>query len=272
MQKSKMTSDVMTGVKHLPRNDAGRDFLVGDLHGCRSYLEQELEQVNFDPSVDRVISVGDLVDRGPEPLRTLALLREPWFHAVMANHEAMMLTYMQKYYSRYHRAYDFIANGGTWIQEYEGDAGSAELSDLIEKSMQLPLVLVVDADIPYNVTHGDLTEVAETQIDLEKLNVIERGTGDNAVWSRFLIGHVGADIKEVEIDGQPLFMSTRPMAPEMNLTYVGHTIVKKPVLHNSHFFIDQGAYQRVVKGNQDFKLTLIDHKEFAPKLMAAARQ
>ena len=72
----------------------GRDLVVGDLHGHRSLLEQELDRLGFDPSCDRVLSVGDLIDRGPESFETLSLIDEPWFHAVLGNHELMLLNFL----------------------------------------------------------------------------------------------------------------------------------------------------------------------------------
>jgi hypothetical protein len=53
-------------VRHLDANQVGRDFVVGDIHGCFSKLSAELERLRFDRDVDRLFSVGDLVDRGPE--------------------------------------------------------------------------------------------------------------------------------------------------------------------------------------------------------------
>jgi serine/threonine protein phosphatase 1 len=57
---------------HKPRvqrfvlNATGRDFAVGDIHGCFSALEAALRHVGFSPDSDRLFSVGDLVDRGSE--------------------------------------------------------------------------------------------------------------------------------------------------------------------------------------------------------------
>ena len=48
------------------QNTVGRDFAVGDIHGCFTELQRGLEAIGFDPSTDRLFSVGDLVDRGPE--------------------------------------------------------------------------------------------------------------------------------------------------------------------------------------------------------------
>ena len=48
------------------QNTVGRDFAVGDIHGCFTELQRGLDAIGFDPSTDRLFSVGDLVDRGPE--------------------------------------------------------------------------------------------------------------------------------------------------------------------------------------------------------------
>lgn len=78
-------------VRRLPPNLSGRDFFIGDLHGCTDHLARLLEYVEFNPSADRVISVGDLVDRGPNSLGATELLDNPWFFAVLGNHEIWSL-------------------------------------------------------------------------------------------------------------------------------------------------------------------------------------
>ena len=78
-------------IKRFPKNDAGRDFVVGDLHGCFARLQEDLGKLNFDPEKDRLFSVGDLVDRGPDSEQALGWLDKPRFHAVRGNHEQMAI-------------------------------------------------------------------------------------------------------------------------------------------------------------------------------------
>jgi len=68
-------------------NTRGRDFVIGDLHGCPDVLYRRMDEKRFDPTVDRIFATGDLVDRGPNSEGALALLDEPWFFSVMGNHE-----------------------------------------------------------------------------------------------------------------------------------------------------------------------------------------
>ena len=77
-------------------NTRGRDFIVGDLHGCVDYLNTLMRHAGFDPSSDRLFSVGDLVDRGPDSPGALELLEQPSFYPVMGNHDAMLLAVLMQ--------------------------------------------------------------------------------------------------------------------------------------------------------------------------------
>jgi len=75
------------------RNDRGRDFVAGDIHGCYETLEYALKEIRFEPGRDRLFSAGDLVNRGPHSLNALTWLEERRIHdAVLGNHEAMVLS------------------------------------------------------------------------------------------------------------------------------------------------------------------------------------
>ena len=41
-------------------------WVVGDLHGCRAQLDAQLLRQGFDRQQDLLLSVGDLIDRGPD--------------------------------------------------------------------------------------------------------------------------------------------------------------------------------------------------------------
>jgi len=78
----------------LPENTAGRDFVVADLHGCLALFERELAARRFDASCDRVLAVGDVIDRGADSARALELFAQPWFFSVRGNHEQAMLDWV----------------------------------------------------------------------------------------------------------------------------------------------------------------------------------
>ncbi|HSV71043.1 MAG TPA: symmetrical bis(5'-nucleosyl)-tetraphosphatase [Methylibium sp.] len=49
-------------------------YLVGDLQGCCDALERLLAEIGFSPSRDRMVVLGDLVNRGPASLQVLERL------------------------------------------------------------------------------------------------------------------------------------------------------------------------------------------------------
>ncbi|MBO2458223.1 metallophosphoesterase family protein [Actinomadura violacea] len=64
-----------------------RTVIIGDIHGCFDELLELLEKVDLHPD-DLLVSVGDLVDRGPAPREVVGLFRErPNSVVVMGNHE-----------------------------------------------------------------------------------------------------------------------------------------------------------------------------------------
>lgn len=68
-------------------------YIVGDIQGCFDGFQKLLTKVDFCPSNDRLIAVGDLVGRGTQPLETLDYLYslEGRFDTVLGNHDLHLL-------------------------------------------------------------------------------------------------------------------------------------------------------------------------------------
>ena len=69
-------------------------WAIGDLQGCRAELEDLLDAVSFDASRDRLWLLGDLINRGPDYLDVLRLLKtlpRKNVKCVLGNHDLHML-------------------------------------------------------------------------------------------------------------------------------------------------------------------------------------
>ena len=72
-------------------NNGGNVWVIGDVHGHADTLAALLESLNLD-SLDRVVLLGDLIDRGPKSCEVIRIAREnPRIFSVLGNHEEMML-------------------------------------------------------------------------------------------------------------------------------------------------------------------------------------
>lgn len=73
----------------------GRTLIVGDVHGCRYELEALLREVDF-TAKDRLILVGDVAVRGPDPRGAMAFARRHNATIVRGNHEQKLLSWKEE--------------------------------------------------------------------------------------------------------------------------------------------------------------------------------
>lgn len=134
---------------YMEANQAGRDFAVGDIHGCFGALQQALDMIGFAPSTDRLFSVGDLVDRGPESDQVLEWLDRPWFHAICGNHDFMI---WRSALGDPYPEVNYLNHGGGWLN----DLDQVRRQQIGERLSALPLAIEVDtAEGPVGLVHAD---------------------------------------------------------------------------------------------------------------------
>lgn len=169
-------------IKYFPINAVGRDFAVGDIHGHFTLLQQALDRASFDPARDRLFSVGDLIDRGPECELVLEWLDKPWFHPVRGNHD--------DYVCR-HDTCDtgnWLQNGGawfialTWAEKCEFAAQFRELPIAIEVETPAGQIGLVHADCPFPSWLA-LVSTLESNLSEKRLREIK----NYCMWSRHRI-------------------------------------------------------------------------------------
>lgn len=114
-------------------------WLMGDLHGCHDVLMAKLKGQKFNPYEDLLISVGDLIDRGPDSLKCLELLDKNWFYAIRGNHEQMAIDALEQ-----HELALWAINGGEWFAR-SSVSDQEEVKRWLLACRGLPLVMEVDA-------------------------------------------------------------------------------------------------------------------------------
>jgi serine/threonine protein phosphatase 1 len=202
-------------VRRHEANLIGRDFVVGDLHGCVDALRYLLREIVFDPACDRLFSVGDLIDRGRHSEEALALLDKPWFFPVLGNHEEALCLVAEGVM----RQSAWNALGGEWAQRLPAHVLRAYAARL----RTLPLVRVVGSGSRrFNVLHAEFfgdDAALDTGVFTERVR-------QQMIWGRELA--LGGGVAERQIGLSP--------------TYCGHTPMREIGRIGAQIFIDTGAF------------------------------
>lgn len=219
-------------VRYYALNPHGRDFVVGDLHGCLEPFHRLLQAVAFRPNRDRVFCVGDLIDRGPLSLACLRLLKQPWFFSCRGNHEELLIEHLLQV--RNHPPYDAV-----WLDKEAPRFSDRQrlAEEWVGLLQALPEMIVVGAGTPerFQVVHAEILEdgrpVTDALIDTWMFRD-GRKAAYRALWGRALLGAYqrGERVK-------------RAHDPErMSPTYCGHTIVPQVLKLAQQVFLDRGAF------------------------------
>lgn len=197
-----------------------RVFVVGDIHGEITMLNEKLIEIGFDKDLDTLISVGDLIDRGEDSLACLSLIQEHWFKSVRGNHEDLMINSVINN-SENHIAC-WLQNGGSWYfnlneedRMYAKDLAKiaeSELPYVIELNYKGKKFVICHADFPSGEYDGEIKD--------EDLFHI--------VWSRDRINKIMKNNISEPINGADMFI-------------FGHTPLKNPLQVDNCMWIDTGA-------------------------------
>jgi serine/threonine protein phosphatase 1 len=207
-------------VKYFAVNTKGRDFAVGDIHGHFTLLQDALNRIGFDEEHDRLFSVGDLVDRGPECEIVLEWLDKSWFHPVRGNHD--------DYVCRHDTCQigNWLQNGGSWffgLTDFEKGEYAAQFRELpiaIQVETEGGLIGLVHADCHFP-SWQELLEQLEGGATGGKL----RDVRNSCMWSRRRIEAGDED----GVDGARALI-------------VGHTPLNQPVALGNVIHIDTAGW------------------------------
>lgn len=216
----------------------GRDYVVGDIHGEFELLRQALDALHFNPKVDRLFSVGDLVDRGPYSSMALELLQEPWVHAVRGNHEQMLLDiHAGPQVDQAALDWNVERNGmGWWLEE-----PPARQQRMLQLLQELPLAIEVET--PQGLValiHAEVPPAQSWPQFAEKLCAGELEACTSALWGR---NREQAD----DCTG----------VPGLFRLFVGHVIHPEPTLRGNIVYTDTGAYRHRIPALKGRHLSML---------------
>ncbi|MCH2206286.1 MAG: metallophosphoesterase [Lentisphaerales bacterium] len=124
-----------------------RTILVGDIHGCFDELQLLLEKVKYSKKSDRLISLGDLVHKGPKSHKVIDYFIKNDLEVIMGNHDWHLQQALKGEIEMYPVAEGFINKS-----EYSHD----EICQWLEK-----LPFYID-DEDFLAVHGALNPTIES--------------------------------------------------------------------------------------------------------------
>lgn len=156
-------------------------YLTSDIHGDVHHFKRALKMINFNPSVDKMFVLGDVLDRGKDGIELLRYVKkgveEGYMFMIKGNHELFAQMYL-----------DGVLDSGTWYswggKETIRDLDRMkpqEAEDIKKWIAELPHYILLDWEGEEIVlTHSGLAEECMVETD-DKVDVI--ASIENAVES-----------------------------------------------------------------------------------------
>lgn len=177
---------MVKGVRQMSR------YVMSDIHGCYSEFMEMLNKINFSDD-DELYILGDIFDRGPQPLKVFDyILERKNIVMLKGNHEKMFQDAIENK--------DYILwyfNGGYVTHSQLHERGQGEIEKVYSYVKELPLIKVVDKFI---FVHAG----CENYDDSLEFDEFLAQSEDICVWSRENIG------KEKKVQGLYGYMRTYP--------------------------------------------------------------
>ncbi len=213
-------------------NRTGRDWVLGDIHAGYASVAGAVQAIGFDWANDRLFSVGDLVDRGPEPHRTLAFLRNPRVAALRGNHEDMFLE-LYSDGTPPEAAVEYVTshNGMGWFRDLPQDERLA----FIDAFSKLPIVMEIETSRGMvGLVHGEVPLGMDWAEFVAAIEAGDKRATKSALWGRTRIEHrVDTGVRGID------------------RVFCGHSIVDTPTRLGNVYFIDSGNFVGVNSGDPD---------------------
>lgn len=193
-----------------------RTIIVGDIHGCIDEFNELVKTLSYNKETDRLILLGDLIDRGPDSVAVVKRAREMDLECVMGNHEHKFMKWFRSFGSQ-NAVYDRRAH---YTQFSDADINYIARMD---QYIVLPQhnIVVVHAGLRggvslKNQSRDDLYYIRYTDADsrflsLKKINRLGKEATGARFWTEFWYGPesvvYGHNVHSYE---QPLIEEVQP--------------------------------------------------------------
>lgn len=147
-------------------------YAIGDVQGCYAPLCRLLEKINYDPAADRLWFTGDLINRGPDSLKTLRFIHDLQPTVVLGNHDLHYLAVTLGAQS--------IAKKDTF-----DDLLNAEENDALAQWLSQQRLLHHDAALGFTLVHAGIPpqwSLAQAQTYAEELHDAMRAEDPTAFY------------------------------------------------------------------------------------------
>ena len=163
-----------------------KTLVIGDIHGCLSTLQALIAKAG---PVDEIISVGDLIDRGPDSLGVIQYCINNNIKVCLGNHEQMAIDALEDWLGLDHPykrmgllSSDWFANGGSGVFN---QIPTDQLPSVRDYFKSLPIYIKLDHEVnglPVVVSHTCLNNYSYDILNASRDDLRKHAT--SFVWSR----------------------------------------------------------------------------------------
>lgn len=157
-------------------------YVLSDIHGLYDKFTKMLELINFN-SEDTLYILGDVIDRGPDSIKTLDLIRKnDNMFLLLGNHEQMLLDFFTCDNELIDLSnHPWLKRGGASTYNELIEKDPEYLYDLLIYLSELPRYTVIDN---YVLVHAGLSTNPNVSTLEEAIHI---STDDDFLWSRDFI-------------------------------------------------------------------------------------
>lgn len=163
-----------------------KTLVIGDIHGCLSTLQALIAKAG---PVDEIVSVGDLIDRGPDSLGVIQYCIDNNIRVCLGNHEQMAIDALEDWLGLDHPykrmgllSSDWFANGGSGVFD---QIPADQLPSVRDYFKSLPVYIKLDHEangLPVVVSHTCLNNYSYDILNATQEDLRRHAT--SFVWSR----------------------------------------------------------------------------------------